>query len=234
MLTLEDVIVEQGGFRLAASFQVEAGARVAVIGPSGAGKSTLLAAIGGFVPLKAGSVRWRGDDLTQRTPGKRPISTLFQDGNLFPHLTAAQNVGLGQSPSLRLTPEQKAKVAGALARVGLAGFEDRKPGYLSGGQQARVALARVMISARPILCLDEAFGALGPALRAEMLDLLAEVLDETGATLVMVTHEPKDARRVCPLSVLVADGQALAPVATEELLKDPPDALRAYLGGARS
>ena len=228
MLTLEKMRVEMEGFRLEAELTVPTGARVAVLGPSGAGKSTLLGAIAGFQPV-TGQVLWKGAPMPA-TPAKRPISMVFQDNNLFPHLSAFDNVALGLSPSLRLSAGDRARVQGALERVGLNGFGDRKPGRLSGGQVARVALARVLLRDRPLLLLDEPFGALGPALKAEMLSLVAELLDETGATLMMVSHEPEDARLIADHVVLVAEGRAHAPVPTGEIFANPPEALRDYLG----
>ena len=230
MLTLEGVTIVQDDFRLSADFSVDNGARVAVIGPSGAGKSTLLSLIAGFLEPVAGRVLWNGEDITATAPGARPMAMLFQDNNLFPHLSAAENIGLGLRPDLRLSAEDTKRVEEALARVGLAGYGARKPSALSGGQQSRVALARVLVQDRPLVLLDEPFSALGPALKAEMLDLLAELLDETRATLLMVSHDPEDARRVAQKTILVADGAALAPQDTTPLLDDPPPALKAYLG----
>lgn len=230
MLKLDQVQIKNGGFHLSADLEIPTGARVAVIGPSGAGKSTLLETLAGFLLPTSGRISWQGQDLTELLPGKRPVSMLFQDGNLFPHLTVAQNVGLGIRPDLRLRPKDQTRIAQALARVGLAGFEARKPAALSGGQQSRVALARVLVQGRDILLLDEPFAALGPALKAEMLDLVADLLRETGASLLMVSHDPEDARRIADQVVLVAEGQAHAPQPTAELLDNPPPALRAYLG----
>ncbi|MBN2907428.1 MAG: thiamine ABC transporter ATP-binding protein [Rhodobacteraceae bacterium] len=230
MLTLEDVRIEQGAFRLAADFQIPAGAIVALLGASGAGKSTLLDVIAGFLAPKSGRVLWQGQDLTPLAPGARPLSVLFQDNNLFAHLTAAQNVGLGLRPDLRLTADQKARVEGALTRVGLGGLGARRPAALSGGQRGRVALARMLLRGRPLMLLDEPFAALGPALKADMLALVADLARETGATVLMVTHDPADARAIADQTVLVADGVAHAPRATAALLADPPPALRAYLG----
>lgn len=230
MLTLEGLHIAMPGFALDADLSVPTGARVAVVGPSGAGKSTLLAAIAGFQPLAAGRILWDGCDLSPLLPGQRPISILFQDNNLFPHLTAAQNVGLGLRPDLRLAPAERQRVAAALARVGLEGFADRKPGALSGGQQSRVALARALLRARPLLLLDEPFSALGPALKAEMLALVRDIVTEGGATLLMVTHDPRDAERIADQTILVAEGRVAAPVATAALFADPPPALRDYLG----
>lgn len=229
MLRLEHLDIRQEGFRLTADWQVAKGAKVAVIGPSGAGKSTLLMALAGFV-AHSGRVTWQGQDLASLRPGERPLSILFQDQNLFPHLTLAQNLGLGLSPRLQLTAADHARIETSLARVGLGGMGNRKPGQLSGGQLGRAALARALLRARPILLLDEPFAALGPALKAEMLDLVTETANETGATVLMVTHDPADARRFADLTVLVADGVAAAPAPTAALFANPPSALRDYLG----
>ncbi|WP_022704242.1 ATP-binding cassette domain-containing protein [Pseudorhodobacter ferrugineus] len=230
MLTLENLTITQGGFRLTADWQAKAGARIAVIGPSGAGKSTLLSVIGGFFAPQSGRVLWQGADITGLEPGARPITTVFQDQNLFPHLTIAQNLGLGISPNLRLTANDHARIETALDRTGLAGFGPRKPAQLSGGQQSRAALARALLRDKPVLVLDEPFAALGPALKAEMLGLVAELSHDSGATVLMVTHDPKDALAFAPLTCLVAGGAAHAPQPTADLLANPPPELAAYLG----
>jgi thiamine transport system ATP-binding protein len=230
MLTLERMFVALDDWTLTADLTVPTGAKVAVVGPSGAGKSTLLAAIAGFLPVASGRVVWNGVDLTDTAPASRPVSMIFQDNNLFPHMTAAQNVGLGLRPDLKLDASQHDAVDKALARVGLAGFGARKPGRLSGGQAARVALARALLRERPLMLLDEPFDALGPALRSEMLDLVRDLADETGATLLMVSHEPDDAKSLADLVILVAEGVAHPPVPTAEIFANPPKALRDYLG----
>lgn len=230
MLTFEKVAIVQGDFSLSADFSVPEGARVSLIGPSGAGKSTLLSALAGFVPVTSGRILWDGVDITNAAPADRPLAMVFQDSNLFPHLTVAQNVGLGVKPSLKLTAQENDRVAEAQARVGLAGFEDRKPAALSGGQQSRVALARVLLQDKPVMVLDEPFAALGPALRVEMLAMMAEIAQERGLTVLMVTHDPKDARQLDGSTVLVADGVAQTPVPTGPFLDAPPDVLRDYLG----
>ena len=230
MLRFENTLIRQGSFELVANLTVEAQHKVAIIGPSGAGKSTLLGAVGGFVDVPEGRIFWQEQELTNKPPGTRPVAMLFQDNNLFPHLSVAQNVGLGTSPSLRLSDNDKEMVKQAIARVGLAGYEARLPSELSGGQQSRVALARVLVQDRPLLLLDEPFAALGPALRNEMLDLVQELVTETGAALVMVTHAPEDVRRIAEEVIFVADGRAESPGDAKALLDDPPPALRAYLG----
>ncbi|WP_207100725.1 ATP-binding cassette domain-containing protein [Paracoccus shandongensis] len=230
MLEFDAVRVTRGPFTLSADLTVPTGARVAVIGPSGSGKSTLLSLVGGFLAPDRGRIRVDGRDITALPPGRRPVSMLFQDQNLFPHLTVAQNVGLGLRPDGRLSDPQRARVAQVLEEVGLEGMETRRPANLSGGQQGRVALARVLLRARPLLLLDEAFAALGPALKAEMLALLGRIADQTGATVLMVTHDPDDARSFAPQTILVEGGMAHPPVPTGPLLDNPPPGLRAYLG----
>lgn len=230
MLKLDGAVIFQGAFSLRADMSFEKGQKYAVIGPSGAGKSTLLNALCGFVPLAEGRLSWEGADITLAPPGARPMTMVFQDNNLFPHLSIEQNVGLGARPDLRLSAEERARVLDALRRVGLEDHISKRPGALSGGQQSRAALARVLVQAQPLVLLDEPFAALGPALRNEMLDLVQELVTETGAALIMVTHAPEDVRRLADQVVFVADGKAEAPQPAADLMDNPPPALRDYLG----
>ena len=230
MLTFEKVELRQGEFVLSADLEIVRDQVTAVIGPSGGGKSTLLAAVAGFVTPFAGAVRWMGTELNGVAPGRRPVAMLFQDNNLFPHLTVTQNVGLGLRPNLKLDAADQTEVSEALARVGLDGFGPRKPGALSGGQQSRVALARVLVSQRPLVLLDEPFAALGPALKQEMLGLVQDVLIAAGKTVVMVTHDPADAMVAAQKLVLVAGGIAHASVDVDIAFTNPVDALKDYLG----
>ena len=230
MLRLEAAEITQDTFTLRADLSIERSRKYAVIGPSGAGKSTLLAALCGFIPLSKGRLLWQDNNITSFAPGNRPMTMLFQDNNLFPHLSVQQNVGLGLRPDLRLSSGEKDLVQNALSRVGLGDFAQRKPGVLSGGQQSRAALARVLVQARPFVLLDEPFAALGPALRNEMLDLVAELITETEASLIMVTHAPEDVRRIADDVIFVANGVAEKPRPAKALMDDPPQELRDYLG----
>lgn len=230
-LRVEGLLLRQGGFALTADFAVERGAVTAVMGPSGGGKSTLLGVIAGFVPVLDGSISWDGTDITDMPPGQRPLSILFQDNNLFPHLTIAQNIGLGRDPRLRLALADWAEVDAILERLGLAGMGARKPGELSGGQQSRAALGRVLLAERPLVLLDEPFAALGPRLKREMLTLATEVLGQAGRTMLMVSHDPLDARQVAQSVVVVTDGVAMAPMAVEAAFDPMGGPLRDYLAG---
>lgn len=229
-LELNDILLEQGDFQLAADMHLPAQGRVAIIGPSGAGKSTLLALIAGFLAPTRGALIWNGKDITKAPPAERPVAMLFQDGNLFPHLSVYENAALGVNPKLKLSAEERAGVLRALERVGLGGMEARKPAQLSGGQQSRAALARALVQARPLLVLDEPFAALGPALKAEMLELVEEIAAERGALVLMVSHDPSDAKCFAREVVVVADGVAHAPREVRALFENPPQALRDYLG----
>ncbi len=230
MLHFDKAEFDNGGFRLSADWQVPAGTKLALIGPSGAGKSTLLAGLAGFVPCIQGAVRCDGVDLAGLAPGTRPLTMLFQDHNLFPHLTVAQNVGLGLAPNLHLDAAQHAAVNKVLGRVGLEALGDRKPSALSGGQASRVALARALLRARPLLLLDEPFAALGPGLKAEMLDLVSELLQGTETTLIMVTHDPRDAQKLADQTVFVDQAVAQLPQETGAFFANPSDALARYIG----
>ncbi len=230
MIAFENLIVRSGDFTLSADFAIEPRRKIALLGASGAGKSTLLIALAGLMDIDAGRIIYDGQDITDLPPAQRPVSLLFQEHNLFAHLTVRQNIALGLRPDLRLSSADWAQVEGALARVGLADYGTRLPAQLSGGQAGRAALARTLLRRKPVLCLDEPFAALGPALRYEMLDLVAEIVAETGATLLLVTHLPEDAAYIAEQTIVVAEGVAYPPVATSEVLKNPPPALKKYLG----
>lgn len=230
MLRLDQLVLTYPGFHLSANWTVERGEIIALIGPSGAGKSTLLLTIAGFLDAAAGDIQWQGQTLAPLPPAQRPISILFQDQNLFPHLTLAQNLGLALSPSLRLDAAQVAQVDAVLERLGLQGLGKRRPADLSGGQQGRAALGRVLLQNRPILLLDEPFAALGPALKTDLLELVQTHVAQTGTLVLLVTHDPRDAQRFAGRTVLVADGVAQRPVPTADLFNTPPQSLQDYLG----
>ena len=231
MLHLDHITLTYPGFTLTANWQAQAGQRLAIIGPSGAGKSTLLMAIAGFEPLKSGRILWGDQDLTPLPASQRPVSILFQDQNLFPHLTVTQNLSLALAAGKRLDAAQADRVVAVIERLGLAGLGSRRPADLSGGQQGRAALGRMLLQDRPIVLLDEPFAALGPALKTDLLELVRDLAAETGALVLLVTHEPRDAQRFAARTILVADGVALPPMPTAKLFADPPPALRDYLGG---
>ena len=230
MLQIKDVVLKNGSFSLSLDLPPLETGIYAMIGPSGGGKSTALAAIAGFQTLNVGKVLWQGRDISTAAPAKRPVAILFQDNNLFPHLSIERNVALALSHRNRLTQDEKTKVSKALARVGLEAHGTKKPALLSGGQQSRAALARILLQDKPILLLDEPFSALGPALRHDMLDLVAEIASEKKTIVIMVTHAVSDARRIAKETIFIGNGKAELPVPTNELLETPTPALKQYLG----
>ncbi|HGM5491878.1 TPA: thiamine ABC transporter ATP-binding protein ThiQ [Serratia fonticola] len=207
MLTLEKLTYLYEHLPMRFDLRIQPGEHVAVLGPSGAGKSTLLSLIAGFLPPASGKLWLNGSDHTTSPPARRPVSMLFQENNLFAHLTVRQNIGLGLDPGLRLTTAQQEQLAEIAQQVGLADHLQRLPSQLSGGQRQRAALARCLIRQQPILLLDEPFSALDPALRSEMLQLLQQVCDQRQLTLLMVSHNLEDAARIAPRTLLVVDGR---------------------------
>lgn len=187
-------------------FSVAAGEKIAILGPSGAGKSTLLSLIAGFQFAESGTIRLNGEDHTRTPPARRPVSMLFQENNLFSHLTAEQNIALGFHPGMKLNAEQKVQLAQIAEQVSLTPLLKRLPSQLSGGQRQRVALARCLVRSQPVLLLDEPFSALDPALRNEMLALLETICDSRQLTLMMVSHNTDDAARIAPRAMVVDNG----------------------------
>ncbi|APS31519.1 thiamine ABC transporter ATP-binding protein ThiQ [Pectobacterium brasiliense] len=207
MIALEKLTYFYQHLPMRFDFHVKPGERIAILGPSGAGKSTLLNLVAGFLMADSGELRLNGESHRETPPAKRPVSILFQENNLFPHLTIGQNIALGLHPGLRLSTAQHETLRQIADRVGLADLLDRLPSQVSGGQRQRAALARCLVRHQPILLLDEPFSALDPALRQEMLDLVESVCQEREFTLLMVSHNLDDAMRIAKRTVLIVDGQ---------------------------
>ena len=192
MIRLDNVFLADDALPMTFDLQVEAGERIAIVGPSGAGKSTLLNLIAGFVLPTRGEIWLNGENHTQSAPYERPVSMLFQENNLFPHLTVQQNLALGLKTSLKLTALEQDQIERVADAVGLTSFLSRLPNSLSGGQKQRVSLARCLLRDKPILLLDEPFSALDPELRLEMLNLIDELCYSKKLTLLLVTHQPSE------------------------------------------
>lgn len=169
---------------------------VAILGQSGSGKSTLLDIVAGFIEPSSGSVKLERKELLGLSVEKRPITILFQNHNLFEHLTVQKNILLGVSKVLKDSIEEVEKVQAILKEVGLEKFEHTIASQLSGGQQQRVALARVLIRREPILLLDEPFTGLDEETRIEMLDLVKQITVEHKLHTIMITHEVEDCERI--------------------------------------
>jgi thiamine transport system ATP-binding protein len=210
MLVIENCRLTWPDFVADYSLSVKTGNLCAAIGPSGGGKTTLLHMIAGFETPESGRLAFDGRDVLPLEPAKRPVAIVFQDHNLFPHLSVTQNISLGLRPSLRLTDDERALVEETLEAVGLNGFGARKPGEMSGGQRQRVALARALVSGRPLILLDEPFSSLDPTLRREMILLVDEMRRKRPVTILMTIHTPEDAADVAEQMIFVADGRVVA------------------------
>ena len=192
MIRLDNLFLADDTLPMTFDLQVAEGERIAIIGPSGAGKSTLLNLIAGFVLPTQGNIWLNGENHTRSAPYERPVSMLFQENNLFPHLTVQQNLALGLKTSLKLTALEQDQIEQVADAVGLTSFLSRLPNSLSGGQKQRVALARCLLRDKPILLLDEPFSALDPELRMDMLNLIDELCHSKNLTLLLVTHQPSE------------------------------------------
>lgn len=201
----------------------------AVVGPSGAGKSTFLNLISGFASISSGSIIWNGQEISHLPPAKRSVSILFQDNNLFPHLSVWRNLALAVTHWPKISRDNEEKLKAVMSEVGILGLENRKPSQLSGGQQSRVALARVLLQKNKILLLDEPFSALGPSLKDQMLELIKKIAKNKKLLVLMVTHEPADAKKVASQTLVVKDKKVHPPLSTEKALDPINGPLADYL-----
>ena len=201
----------------------------AVVGPSGAGKSTFLNLISGFASISSGSIIWNEQEISHLPPAKRSVSILFQDNNLFPHLSVWRNLALAVTHWPKISRDNEEKLKAVMSEVGILGLENRKPSQLSGGQQSRVALARVLLQKNKILLLDEPFSALGPSLKDQMLELIKKIAKNKKLLVLMVTHEPADAKKVASQTLVVKDKKVHPPLSTEKALDPINGPLADYL-----
>ena len=201
---------------------VAAGGLVALLGPSGCGKTTLLRCVAGLERPDSGEVRV--DDRVLSGPAtfvaaeRRRIGMVFQDAALFPHMSVTRNVAYGLP---RRAPDRGARVADALALVGLSGFEHRMPATLSGGQLQRVALARALAPRPSVILLDEPFSNLDAPLRAELRVEVRRMLTSIDATALFVTHDQEEAFLVGDEVAVMGGGQVAQQGGPTELYELP-------------
>ena len=197
-LTLDDVCIAVGGRPLIEPLDlvVDAGECVTVMGPSGCGKSTLLSYIAGTLDgafVASGRVSVDNRDVTSLPPEARRIGILFQDDLLFPHLSVGGNLAFAVPVAVRSRTDRADAIAQALAEAGLGGFEDRDPATLSGGQRARVAVMRTLLSEPRVLLLDEPFNKLDRNLRQDFRRFVFDHAARRGLPVLLVTHDIDDA-----------------------------------------
>ena len=220
---------EENYLAISANLSLESDKIYAVIGPSGAGKSTFLNLISGFSEISSGSILWNEQEISDLPPSKRNISILFQDNNLFPHLSVWRNLALAVSHWPKISNDDEDKLHSVISEVGIHGLERRKPSQLSGGQQSRVALARVLLQKNKILLLDEPFAALGPSLKDQMLELIKKIARKRGLLVLMVTHDPADANKIASQTIVVKNNKVHPPLNTNKALDPINGPLANYL-----
>jgi molybdate transport system ATP-binding protein len=207
-----DIQLRLSRLNLDAAFTVASGEVMALLGPNGSGKSTTLRALVGLLPLTGGRVVLDGtvlEDPAQRTrvaAEKRPIALMFQDYLLFPHMSAVENVAFGLRSQGTGKKAAREKAAQTLARLGLDGMGEARPGSMSGGQQQRVAMARALVTDPKLLLLDEPLAALDVSTKTDVRRLLREVLRQSSAANVLVTHDLLDAVALSDRMVVIEDG----------------------------
>ncbi len=234
MLSLDDVSVSYDGTPAVrgASVDVPDGSVVALLGPSGCGKSTLLRAVAGLERPASGRISWDGADLAGVPTHKRGFALMFQDGQLFPHLSVARNVGYALR--LRRVRDVDDRVETLLALVGLEGYGARLPGTLSGGERQRVALARSLAAQPRLLLLDEPLSALDAGLRERLAGDLHDILRAAGTTTLVVTHDQEEAFALADRLVVMREGVIVQQGDIADVWAHPADAETAlFLGYAR-
>ncbi|MEX3007987.1 ABC transporter ATP-binding protein [Hoeflea sp. TYP-13] len=207
------------------------GELIALLGPSGCGKTTTMRAIAGLLAPTSGRITIDGRDVTRVPANKRGIGLVFQSYALFPHLSAFENVAFGLRLQRLAEAEIRSRTETGIATVGLAGFEKRKPAELSGGQQQRLALARSLVMKPKVLLLDEPLSNLDARLRLEMRTELQRVQNETGVTMVFVTHDQAEALALADRIVLMKEGRIEQLGTPNELYSKPATAFAAEFMG---
>lgn len=235
-LEIEDLSVRFGTHEVVSGVElrVAPGEVLAVLGPSGCGKSTLLRAVAGLEPIASGRIRCSGRDLAAVPTHKRGFALMFQDGQLFDHLSVAGNIGYPMRLRRRPAAEIRTRIAELLELVGLAGYADREPATLSGGERQRVALARALAVRPRLLLLDEPLSALDAGLRERLAEELRAIIREQGLTAIFVTHDHEEAFAVADSMAVMRAGRIVQQGPIAQVWQHPADPVTAeFLGYAR-
>jgi len=203
------------------SLHVEEGEFFSLLGPSGCGKTTMLRMLAGFISPTAGSISIGGINVTELPPEKRDVGIVFQNYAIFPHMNVYDNIGFGLRMRKVARPELDRRVRAALEQVGLRGYENRYQREMSGGEQQRVALARVLVTQPRILLLDEPLSALDKKLREEMKYWIRDLHAQLGITAIYVTHDQGEALTMSDRIAVMRNG-AVEQVGTPREVYEQP------------
>jgi molybdopterin-binding protein len=233
MIRLDGVSVQVGAFSVRdVSFDVPEGGYALVIGPTGSGKTTLLETIAGHVPLRAGRIFLHGTDATALAPEARGVGFVYQQYQLFPHLSVRGNIAYGLGHAGITGPDATRRVEELATLLGIERLLARGTAGLSGGEQQRVAIARALAPRPRVLLLDEPLAAVDPATRAVLRRELRALHEQEGITTLQVTHDFDDALRLGDLVAVLADGRIAQQGRPEEVFRAPNSAFVARFVGA--
>ncbi len=233
-LRIVDVRKEFDGFVAVedTNLSIRKGEIFALLGGSGCGKSTLLRCLGGFEKPTSGKIYLDGQLMNDLPPYERPINMMFQSYALFPHMTVAQNIAFGPKQDGMPKQQIEARVTEMLKLVQMEKYAQRKPHQLSGGQQQRVALARSLAKGPKLLLLDEPMGALDKKLRSQMQLELVSIIEKSGVTCVMVTHDQEEAMTMATRIALMDSGRIRQVATPDEIYESPTSRFAAEFIGS--
>ena len=192
LLSARKFQIKNGDFAVQCDFNLRTGNHLSLFGPSGSGKSSVLLGLAGFLPVVSGDLIYDDKSISKLEPKDRPFDLLFQENNLFPHLSVAKNILLGLGTKVKMDSQSSQIVSDIIDLVGLRREKDRLPENISGGQRSRAAIARSLIRKKPILLLDEPFAALDFQLKNEILDLLIKISKKNNLSIILVSHDPRN------------------------------------------
>lgn len=202
MLLIDKLSIHWGEDTLSYDFSLEAGKIMTIQGRSGAGKSTLLDLIAGFLQPEQGDIIWNGQSLLPLTVEQRPVSMLFQDHNLFEHISVAKNLQLGLAPGV-IGSVSESDVQAAAEVLGVGELLQRKPTELSGGQRQRIALLRTLLRPEPLVLLDEPFTGLDDMTREQASGWVADTARKYRKTVLLITHQDEDVSRLADCNLKI-------------------------------
>jgi putrescine transport system ATP-binding protein len=233
-LRIVDVRKEFDGFVAVedTNLNIRKGEIFALLGGSGCGKSTLLRCLAGFERPTSGKIYLDGQLMNDLPPYERPINMMFQSYALFPHMTVAQNIAFGPKQDGMPKAQIEQRVAEMLKLVQMEKYAKRKPHQLSGGQQQRVALARSLAKGPKLLLLDEPMGALDKKLRSQMQLELVNIIEKSGVTCVMVTHDQEEAMTMATRIALMETGRIRQVATPDEIYESPTSRFAAEFIGS--
>ena len=213
------------------SLEIKKGEIFSLLGVSGCGKSTLIKAVLGLIPSYEGKIFLNGKDVSALPPEKRNCTVVFQDLRLFPHLTVGENIAFPLHFQKKSKEKEREIIEELLSLVQLEGFNKRTIESLSGGQKQRVAIARALAQNAELLLLDEPFSSLDPNLRKEMGELLLQLREKRGLSVLLVTHDHEEALRLSDRIALMKEGEILQCGRGEELFYAPKSVYAAKFMG---